>query len=60
MADKLVWPDGFIEAINAIPSAGATPETWTFEMEDSSTVQKLVYVDGVQSSNGEMITYAEL
>lgn len=47
MADKLVWPDGFIAAINAIPSAGATPETWTFEMEDGSTVQKLVYVNEV-------------
>lgn len=56
---KLVWPDGFVDAINAIPSAGATPEIWAFEMEDGSTVQKLVYVD-TQSSEGEMVTYAEL
>ena len=55
MAYKLVWPDGFIAAINAIPSAGATPEIWTFEMEDGSTVIKQVYV-----SEGDMISHAEL
>lgn len=60
MADKLVWPDGFIAAINAIPSAGATPEIWTFEMEDGSTVIKQVYVDAQSSSEGEMMSYAEL